>query len=321
MTRTRIQRCQENTHEEYWVVYIVPESPPSCHTLTYIRPSGLMGNKYKYSTEEEAQTARSSFYKRYPVQESEIKMEAPADLKAGRTCADCVRQACDKKEFQPAYSCTRFVPNLSPEGKILSSKRYPEDGEKESNPKYSEGCKKASLHCIPCGPLFELGLAMFEGSRKYGRHNYRAVGGRASTYYDAAIGHIMDWWEGEEIDPDSGVHHLIKAMACLLVVRDSMLMGNFNDDRPLRYPEKHGRSDFNIQVKEIVEKYPNCTEPFLETGKSISGDKPKEKLVVCNSIAGKCPAHCFHAEPHEKLASCDWYCQTADIVVNCKEVK
>lgn len=138
---------------------------------------------------------------------------------------------------------------------------------KETNPKYQAGIKKAPLHCIPTGPLFELGLAMLEGSRKYGRHNYRAIGVRASVYYDAATGHIIDWWEGEDIDPDSGVHHLIKAMACLLVVRDSMLMGNFNDDRPLRYPERHGRADFNEQVKGIVDKIPNCVEPYLESNK------------------------------------------------------
>lgn len=138
---------------------------------------------------------------------------------------------------------------------------------KMSNPKYLAGIKKVPLHCIPTGPLFELGLAMLEGSRKYGRHNYRAIGVRASVYYDAATGHIIDWWEGEDIDPDSGVHHLIKAIACLFVVRDSMLMGNFNDDRPLRYPERHGRADFNEQVKGIVDKIPNCVEPYLESNK------------------------------------------------------
>lgn len=143
---------------------------------------------------------------------------------------------------------------------------------KDTNPKYLAGIKKVPLHCIPTGPLFELGLAMLEGSRKYGRHNYRAIGVRASVYYDAATGHIIDWWEGEDIDPDSGVHHLIKAMACLLVVRDSMLMGNFNDDRPLRYPERHGRADFNEQVKKIVEKIPDCVPPFLEKD---------EKKFVC----------------------------------------
>lgn len=138
---------------------------------------------------------------------------------------------------------------------------------KASNPKYLAGIKKVPLHCIPTGPLFELGLAMLEGSRKYGRHNYRAIGVRASVYYDAATGHIIDWWEGDDIDPDSGIHHLIKAMACLAVVRDSMLMGNFNDDRPLRYPERHGRADFNKQVKGIVDKIPNCVEPYLESNK------------------------------------------------------
>ena len=141
---------------------------------------------------------------------------------------------------------------------------------KDSNPKYQAGIKKAPLHCIPTGPLFELGLAMFEGSRKYGRHNYRAVGVRASVYYDASIGHIIDWWEGEDIDPDSGVHHLIKAVACLLVVRDSQLMGNFNDDRPLKYTNGlRGRSGLMKEVADIVKRFPNCVEPYLETNKGL----------------------------------------------------
>lgn len=144
-------------------------------------------------------------------------------------------------------------------------------GTKETNPKYDAGIKKAPLHCIPMGPIYEMGLAMFEGNRKYGRHNYRAIGVRGSTYYDAAIGHIVDWWEGEDIDPDSGVHHIIKAMTCLLVMRDSMLMDNFNDDRPLRYPRKYGRTSFMDEVAGLVKKYPDCVEPYLETNKGTRG--------------------------------------------------
>lgn len=138
---------------------------------------------------------------------------------------------------------------------------------KNTNPKDALGVKKAPLHCIPCGPLYELGLAMMEGGRKYGSHNYRAVGTRASIYYDAAMRHLTEWWEGEDIDSNSGVHHLIKATACLIVVRDSMLMGNFNDDRPLKYPNGLGISKFNTQAADLIEKIPECVDPYLEKDK------------------------------------------------------
>ena len=68
---------------------------------------------------------------------------------------------------------------------------------------------------------------------KYGRHNYRAAGVRASVYFDAAVGrHLFSWWEGQDIDPESGMHHIDKAIAGLMVLRDSQLQGNWVDDRP-----------------------------------------------------------------------------------------
>jgi len=78
-----------------------------------------------------------------------------------------------------------------------------------------------------------LGLAMLEGALKYGRHNYRAAGVRASVYFDAAVGrHLFSWWEGQDVDAESGMHHIDKAIAGLMVLRDSMLEGNWVDDRP-----------------------------------------------------------------------------------------
>lgn len=257
----------ENDNSEYWIVAILPDNSEGLITR-YVQPDGVAGRRYMYPSKEKAKAAEKLFHKKNASEESKKPFpKTYPEEKADRFCEDCNNWAtCTKKLIQAATTCTQYVP-------ILSAKRKIDLKTKESNPKYSEGVKKAPLHCIPSGPIYELGLAMFEGSRKYGRHNYRAIGVRASTYYDAAMGHIKDWWEGEDIDPDSGLHHLIKAAACLLVVRDSMLMGNFSDDRPLRYPEKHGRSDFNEQVKEIVKKYPDCVEPYLESNK----DKRSEK--------------------------------------------
>ena len=106
---------------------------------------------------------------------------------------------------------------------------------KDTNPKDLVGSTKPALSSIPCPVLFELGAAMTEG-QKYGRHNYRIMGVRASVYYDAAMRHIMDWWEGEDIDPDSGLPHLAKAMACLAILRDAAINDEFYDDRPPRSP-------------------------------------------------------------------------------------
>lgn len=102
---------------------------------------------------------------------------------------------------------------------------------KDSNPKDVIGCTKPSLSAVPCAVLFMLGAAMTEGTR-YGRHNYRVVGVRASIYYDAAMRHIMAYWEGEDIDPDSGLPHLVKAMACLTIMLDADGNEKLTDDRP-----------------------------------------------------------------------------------------
>ncbi len=146
---------------------------------------------------------------------------------------------------------------------------------KQSNPKDSLGIKKVPLHAVPTKPLLELGLAMMEGGRKYGSHNYRKIGVKMSTYYDASMRHLMAWWEGEDIDPDSGIHHVIKAIASLFVVRDSMHMGNCVDDRPPVYPDGINMSYFNQLAAGIIKEYPECAKPFLEITNTLAEEFAK----------------------------------------------
>lgn len=105
---------------------------------------------------------------------------------------------------------------------------------KPSNPKDVLGVNKAPMSTVPAAVMAEVGVAMLEGGLKYGRHNYRAVGVRSSVYYDATMRHLMAWWEGEDIDPDSGLSHVTKAIAGLVVFRDAMIQGKVEDDRPPR---------------------------------------------------------------------------------------
>ena len=174
----------------------------------------------------------------------------------------------DSKEEADAAAALYIAKNTAKDLGVETSA-----GNKETNPKDVIGMKKAPISTLSCPVLFEMGLGMLEGARKYGRHNYRAMGVSATVYYDAAIGHLMDWFEGEDIDLDSGMSHVTKAMTTLLVLRDSMLMGNWIDDRPLRNPNKLYKKSFNLKAKEIIEKYPDGEEPYLEINKEIERQK------------------------------------------------
>lgn len=127
------------------------------------------------------------------------------------------------------------------------------DHVKESNPKDAIGVRKSPLTVVPMNVIAELGTAMMEGALKYGRHNYRAVGVRVSVYVDAALRHTISFWEGQDIDPDSGIHEITKAIASLTVLRDALMQGMATDDRAPRsvpfYP------DLNKKAAELLEQH------------------------------------------------------------------
>lgn len=110
---------------------------------------------------------------------------------------------------------------------------------------------------VPMTVLWEVGIGMMEGAMKYGRHNYRATGVRASVYVDAAMGHIGQWWEGEDTDADSGLSHITKAICSLIVLRDAMIQDMLIDDRPPRGNLDKVRSDLQKAVDALFEKYPD----------------------------------------------------------------
>jgi hypothetical protein len=139
---------------------------------------------------------------------------------------------------------------------------------KETNPKDGCGIKKTPLSVLPAQVLLECGLALYEGDRKYGRSNYRVAGVRASVYYDAAFRHLMEWWEGVDIDNDSGISHVTKAIAGLMVLRDSMLNGNWTDDRPPKVTNKYFLKEYNTKAEAIVDKYKNPIPAWTELNKN-----------------------------------------------------
>jgi hypothetical protein len=141
---------------------------------------------------------------------------------------------------------------------------------KDTNPKDAVGIKKIPLSTISAPVLAEVGIAMLEGARKYGRHNYRVASVRASVYYDAAFRHLTDWWEGTDIDPDSGLSHITKAIAGLVVIRDAMIQDKFVDDRPPASP-KDWQKKLQPTIDALFERHPTSVPAY--TQKDLDNEK------------------------------------------------
>lgn len=110
----------------------------------------------------------------------------------------------------------------------MSSTKLP-----DSNPKSKYGIAKDPLHLIPPEGLIHEAGAFRQGAEKYGAYNWRQNSVAASVYYAAALRHLTQWWEGQDLDPESGAHHLGHARACLAIVLDAGKWDKLIDDRPL----------------------------------------------------------------------------------------
>jgi len=127
---------------------------------------------------------------------------------------------------------------------------------KDTNPKDAIGVRKIPASTRSAAVDAEVGVGMLEGAMKYGRHNYRVSGVRASVYFDATKRHLDAWWEGQDIDPGSGLSHITKAICSLYVLRDAMINNMWVDDRPPRINESFW-DELTKKVEELFEKYPD----------------------------------------------------------------
>jgi hypothetical protein len=172
-------------------------------------------------------------------------------------CDECVKKhSC--ANFHAGSGCELYRDFVS---EFVSAKMVRNPSEldrKDTNPKDAIGTRKVAWSCIPTQVIGLLGCAMTEGSVGYGRHNYRAAGVRASVYFDANFRHLGAFWEGQDIDPKSGLHHVIKAIASLTVLMDSILQGNWVDDRPPKAANQKWVEDRTADTCRLIDA---CKEP------------------------------------------------------------
>ena len=58
------------------------------------------------------------------------------------------------------------------------------------------------------------------GARKYTPDNWKQVRDSRIRYFAASMRHIVAWFLGERLDPESGLSHLAHAGCCILFLLD-----------------------------------------------------------------------------------------------------
>lgn len=105
---------------------------------------------------------------------------------------------------------------------------------KPTNPKDIVGSDKLPLHLWPATATVFGCLGLLDGALKYGRSNWRVAGVRLSIYVDAIQRHVSAMFEGEWLDPDSGVPHISHILACAAIIADAEAAGKLEHDE--QYP-------------------------------------------------------------------------------------
>lgn len=104
---------------------------------------------------------------------------------------------------------------------------YPDD-----NPKTQYGEAKPKMSDTPTVSLKLLGQVHTMGADKYGSFNWREHKVSSTVYYDAAMRHLMAYYDGEDTDPESQLPHLAHVMACCSILLDAKDGETLNDNRP-----------------------------------------------------------------------------------------
>jgi hypothetical protein len=83
---------------------------------------------------------------------------------------------------------------------------------------------KLEYGLLPPFALEETVKVLTFGAQKYERDNWKRVPDSKRRYFDALQRHVWAWKQGEQIDPESGLHHLAHAMCCLMFLYEHDIM-------------------------------------------------------------------------------------------------
>jgi hypothetical protein len=88
---------------------------------------------------------------------------------------------------------------------------------------------KLEYGLLPPLALEEVVKVLTFGAQKYDRDNWQKVPNSKRRYFDALQRHVWAWKKGEQLDPESGIHHLAHAMCCLMFLYEHDIMYSLNN--------------------------------------------------------------------------------------------
>jgi hypothetical protein len=79
---------------------------------------------------------------------------------------------------------------------------------------------KLEYGLLPPKALQDIVEVLTFGAQKYERDNWKCVPDAKRRYFDALQRHLWAWKNGEQIDVESGLHHLAHAGCCLMFLME-----------------------------------------------------------------------------------------------------
>lgn len=98
----------------------------------------------------------------------------------------------------------------------------------EFKPGRKDDSGKLRYGLVPVISLKEIVKVLTFGCVKYEENSWQNVPNAVSRYKDALIRHIEAWRDGEDYDPESGIHHLGHAGCNILFLLWFALTPNLN---------------------------------------------------------------------------------------------
>lgn len=98
--------------------------------------------------------------------------------------------------------------------------------------------KECELGWLEPNALWQLGNVAGFGAKKYTPWSYLKSNSNYSTYYHAAQRHMMQFWDCQDNDEESGYSHLAHAAWNLLALLSYTILGLGVDDRPKKVIQK-----------------------------------------------------------------------------------
>lgn len=114
--------------------------------------------------------------------------------------------------------------------------------------------EKIRTELFPVKAFMDVSEILTFGAQKYDDRNWEK-GMDWSRLYGACLRHLFAWWNGEDIDPESGRNHLAHAACDLVFLLEFLETHPELDDRPQRNIDRNKViSDLNA-LHSIVNKY------------------------------------------------------------------